>query len=606
MLKKNRLQKKYQNKLTFRYLTIATVFLIVIQLIISSIQNCRQYNQEAERLRERIAGKIDFLSLVTPNAFLRSDTETLQNLARSINQDNDLVYSAFIDQNQNIIAYSIKPDLIANKQLRDRQQSLELTSDLLATINTNSTITEISQPVNIGDRNLGTIKLAYSTLNLQQKLQILSLLDLAYAVLVSFLFATLTWIIFNRQILAPLKKIQHLSKELASGNLDERITLSRKDEIGELADALNTMAAQFQHTLKNLEQVMDEVLIAEKAKGKFLGKMSHELKTPLNGIIGFTQLMQQESNTTLEQLENLDIIEKNSLHLLKLINDVLEITKIESGKSSLNLSKFDLYQLLSSIEHMFRFKAQEKNIQLLFEIHSDVPQYIENDEDKLKQVLVNLLDNSLKFTNRGKVILAVKKKTNPLQNSTQSLYFKISDTGQGISPKDIDRLFVTFAQTENGITTTDGMGLGLPMSKQFIQLMGGEISLKSELSKGTTVRFSIPLTEVDVTDLNFPQSYCFEANSSDIDALDSVESQFFYNPGLSYDLTRNKLAAMPSEWLVELQESTTKVDNDAIMAILERIPNQDQDLKQALIDLIENFRYDSILELTDNALSQKK
>ena len=603
MLKKHQLSRKYRNKLTVRYLAIATVFLIVTQLIISGIQNRSQYNKEVNRLSKEIATKSDFLSLVARSAFLRSDTATLQNLANTINQDRNFVYSVFLDRDQNIITYNLKQDLITDRQLLESLKSQVLTSDLIAEINADSAINEISQPVNIGDRNLGTIKLGYSTLNLRQELKILSLIDFAYAILVSFLFATLTWIIFNRQILAPLKKIQHLAKELATGNLDQRITLSRQDEIGELGEALNAMASQFQYTLKNLEKVMDEVLIAERAKGKFLGKMSHELKTPLNGIIGFTQLMQQESNTTIEQLESLDIIEKNSLHLLGLINDVLEITKIESGKSSLNLSKFDLYQLLSSIEQMMRFKAQDKNIQLLFKIDPDIPRYIENDEDKLKQIIVHLIDNSIKFTSQGKVSLTVKKKQNPQQDSVCSLYFKISDTGKGISAKNIDELFVTFAQRENGVTPSDGMGLGLPMSKQLIQLMGGEISIKSEIDRGTIVRFSIPLTEVDVTDLNFPQSSCFEPASTEID---SVESQFFYNPGLSYELTKNKLATMPSEWLLELQDSTVKVDNDAIFAVLERIPNQDQELKQALIDLIDNFRYDSILELTDNALSQKQ
>lgn len=454
----------------------------------------------------------------------------------------------------------------------------------------------------MGNRNLGEVRLAYSVLNLKRELNILSLLDFAYAILVSILFATLTLIIFNNQILLPLKKIKQLAKEFAVGNLEQRITLERQDEIGELGDALNSMASQFQYTISNLEKVMDEALIAEKAKSRFLGKMSHELKTPLNGIIGFTQLMQQDSGTTTDQIESLNIIEQNSLHLLGLINDVLEITKIETGKTSLNISKFEFYNFLKSLEQMFSFKAQEKNINLVFNIDDTVPKYLENDEDKLRQVIANLLDNSIKFTKQGSVSLTVKHKTDESNNSTHNLYFKIKDTGRGISPEEIDNLFVAFAQTESGSKTSEGMGLGLPMSRQLIQLMGGEIAIKSEVNQGTVIRFSIPITEIDVTDLNLPPSYDSEFESLE---ADSMESQFFYDSGSSYDLTRKKLTVMPQEWLLELQDSTIKVDNDLIFAVLERIPNQDQDLKKALMDLIDNFRYDSILELTDDALSKK-
>lgn len=251
---------------------------------------------------------------------------------------------------------------------------------------------------------------------------------------------------------------------------------------------------------------------------------------------------------------------------------------------------------------MFSFKAREKKLALKFNVKSNVPQYIENDEDKLRQIIVNLLENSLKFTKHGEVTLTVKHKVKESDTTTSILYFKISDTGQGISPEKIDNLFVVFAQTENGIARSEGMGLGLPISRQLIQLMGGEISIKSKVDRGTVVRFSIPITKVEITDFNLSPSHESNSKSSD---TDSLESQFFYNRGSSYDLTKKKLAIMPSEWLLELQESTIKVDNDLIFAVLERIPNQDRDLKQALMDLIDNFRYDAILELTDDALSKK-
>jgi signal transduction histidine kinase len=611
MLKKQQLQKKYQhisqkyqNKIAFRYLSIAIIFLMVIQLLISGIENKFVYQHEIERVVQVVETDADFFSIIARDAFLRYDRITLEKLANSINEKRDVIYSSFLDRNGQIIAYEIKPKYLAERQLSLQNNSATTPQDLIERIKRDRKVTEISRVVKNGDRIIGEIKLAYSVGQIQQEIKILSLLDLGYATLISILFATLTLIIFNQQILHPLKKIKQLAKEFATGNLEPRVNLQRKDEIGELGDALNSMASQFQYTLSNLEKVMDEALIAEKAKTKFLGKMSHELRTPLNGIIGFTQLMQQEQTNTTEGLESLNIIESNALHLLDLINDVLELTKIEAGKSSLNISKFNFYHFLESLKQMFSFKAQEKNIELIFEIEETVPHHIENDRDKIRQIIANILENSIKFTDRGRVTMTVKKKQNESHQNGHNLYFKIADTGKGIASEEIDNVFVAFAQTESRGKAAEGMGLGLPMSKQLLQLMGGDISIKSEVERGTVIRFSIPLTEVDVTDLNFPPSPSTNWEIESLDA-DSIESKFFYDRTSSYDLSKKKLAIMPSEWLLELQESTIKVDNDLIFSILEKIPNQDQDLKQALIDLVENFKYDSILELTDDALSKK-
>ena len=332
-----------------------------------------------------------------------------------------------------------------------------------------------------------------------------------------------------------------------------------------------------------------------------MAKMSHELRTPLNGIIGFTQIMKQEPNTTLEQLENLDVIEQNSLHLLNLINDVLEITRIESGKSSVNYNSFNLYKLLQSLEQMFDFKAKDKKIKLSFKISSSVPEYVETDEDKLRQIIFNLLDNSIKFTHQGAVSLTLKYKPDKERDFLHNLYFKIADTGVGISSAEIDNLFVAFAKTETGENSGQGMGLGLPMSRQLVQLLGGDISIKSEVKQGTIIRFFIPVTEADMSEISFQGYYATDSQSIGGDSLDS---QFFCQPSSSYDLAEKKINNMPREWLLKLQDATVKVDNDIILELLQAIPDDAPGLRQAMIDLVENFRYDSILELIEKALAQ--
>ncbi len=459
---------------------------------------------------------------------------------------------------------------------------------------------ELSQPIQIEDYYAGEIRIGYSLESANKELIKSSFYNIYSSVLITVLFIVLTIIIFNKQILNPIQKLQQLAEAVASGKLDSKVDIGGKDELATLSSALNTMTLQIKHTLNDLEKAIDNALIAEKAKTKFIAKMSHELRTPLNGIIGFTQIMQQEF-TNKEQQDNLAVIEKNSLHLLDLINSILEVSHIESGKTYVNLKPFNLYEILKSIEQMFTFKAKQKQIKLSFKIDKKVPQFIESDAEKLRQILFNLLDNSIKFTDTGKVTLTVKYKSDEHNDFLYNLYFKVDDTGRGISSSEIDNLFVAFAQTDTGERSGQGMGLGLPMTRQLVQLMGGDVSIKSEVNQGTVVRFFIPVREADMSKISLQGFY--DTDSQSLEG-DSLESQFFYQPSSSYDLAQEILNSMPQEWLLQLQDATTKVDNEIILELLKEIPEDYQVLHQSISDLIDNFRYDSILELVEEALNK--
>jgi two-component system, sensor histidine kinase and response regulator len=229
--------------------------------------------------------------------------------------------------------------------------------------------------------------------------------------------------------------------------------------------------------------------------------MSHELRTPLNAILGFAQLMDRDPRLTGDLRDNLVTIRQSGEHLLALINDVLQVSKIEAGQTALELRAFDLTRLLADVESMFRLRATQKGLQLLVEDAPDVPQYIQADEGKLRQVLINLLSNAVKFTDEGGVTVRVRCEEQDTE--TPVLKFEVEDTGCGIPPDEIDDLFDPFVQSVNRSQVEayqEGTGLGLTISQHFVELMGGTIGLESQVGRGTLFRFAVPVEKAEAPD----------------------------------------------------------------------------------------------------------
>jgi PAS domain S-box-containing protein len=240
---------------------------------------------------------------------------------------------------------------------------------------------------------------------------------------------------------------------------------------------------------------------ANQSKSQFLSNMSHELRTPLNAIIGFTQILQRDSSLKPDQQEYINIINRSGEHLLGLINSVLEMSKIESGRMSLEENDFDLSHLLATVESMFRFKARDQGIHLNIECANQVPCYLHADEGKLRQVLINLLGNAIKFTTSGHVTVRLTSQERPtLEKSTApstSLWIEVEDTGPGIAPEELELLFQAFRQTETGRQSQQGTGLGLSISRRFVELMGGQLQVQSTVGKGTIFSFQVAVARLE-------------------------------------------------------------------------------------------------------------
>jgi len=383
--------------------------------------------------------------------------------------------------------------------------------------------------------------------------------------LVALLVAIILGVFTARWITQPILKLNQAAKSLSKGQWEQEaeIDSSRQDELGELAQSFSTMATQLQAAFKTLEQRVSErtveltqsnlqlaiakekAEVANQAKSAFIANMSHELRTPLNAILGFSHLLNQAPELTPEHRDSIRIINQNGEHLLSLINNVLDLSKIEAGRTTLNPQNFDLWNLLDQTEDMFRLRAETQGLQLLLELAPDVPRYLYTDLLKLRQVLINLLNNALKFTTEGSVTLRVTTKLSlvnshlslvnghslcvnnqandqqPAANNQQqttddqglitkekqprtndkgqmtndkqpiTIQFEVEDTGSGIATEELEQLFQAFSQTQTGKDTQEGTGLGLAISRKFVRLMGGEIKVNSQVGVGSSFIFDI-------------------------------------------------------------------------------------------------------------------
>jgi PAS domain S-box-containing protein len=277
-------------------------------------------------------------------------------------------------------------------------------------------------------------------------------------------------------------------------------------------DFVVTDISILKQTEEQLQKAMAAAKVANQAKSQFLSHMSHELRSPLNVILGFTQLIIRNTELSPQQQTYLDTINRSGEHLLMLINDVLEMSKIEAGRIVFTENDFDLYALLEVLKSMFQPKADSKGLQLFFNWDANLPQYIRSDESKLRQVLMNLLGNAIKFTRKGSVTLragvshrdlekTIREESIVLQTSPLTLFFEVEDTGPGILTAERDRLFEPFMQTDVGRQSQEGTGLGLAISRKFVQIMGGEISVESQIDVGSCFRFTIAIHKAEPTRL---------------------------------------------------------------------------------------------------------
>ena len=271
--------------------------------------------------------------------------------------------------------------------------------------------------------------------------------------------------------------------------VDDHLLLNRIRLYQRLRERERSLAATID-TLRHNEQALAAARVvaesANRAKSLFLSNMSHELRTPLNAILGFAQIMERDPALSETHRRGLATINRSGRHLLSLINDVLEIARIEAGRTTVQNEAFNLDATLAPVEEMIRIRAKAKGLALTVERHGELPSHVMGDAHHLQQVLINLLGNAVKYTEAGSIALR-------LTAIDDTVRFEVADTGPGIAQDDQEKIFQAFYQTQLGIAKGEGTGLGLTISREYVRLLGGALTVQSEPAKGSVFRFTLPL-----------------------------------------------------------------------------------------------------------------
>lgn len=518
---KQELQISLGAKVSFA-MTSLVLFSIVIATTISLYRNQKSFRQKLEQEAQVL---LTTLTISTADSFYFGNVELVKDIIEELSIQETVLCSRAYQQQGRIIAntenhqqheFSLVADPWGVKVLQSQNIIFAWQADRLVA----------GKSVMVGNEVLGAITVELSTASLEQQLAV----ERNQSLLLGIIIALVTSIIafyWSRSVTEPLKQMITATQYMASGGLDHQIVVKSNDELAVLAKTFNFMTTELNKTVKDLEfradalnsseilasnkalelrktlnQLEQAKVIAEranKAKSVFLSNMSHELRTPLNGILGYAQILKRDRNLTQKQRNGLKIIYESGNHLLTLINDILDLSRIEARRLELYPTKLHCQSFFAGIGDIICLQALEKDVLFECVLSQDLPDGIEADEKRLRQVLLNLLGNAIKFTDHGQVTLKVNPiKSKASKNSShQTLRVEVIDTGVGISPQQLRKIFQPFEQVGDMIKREAGTGLGLAISMKLVTLMGGQIGVTSKVDQGSTFWFDVTFPVVE-------------------------------------------------------------------------------------------------------------
>lgn len=338
---------------------------------------------------------------------------------------------------------------------------------------------------------LGKVWLVFSEERLHASLTKIIYDGMLYAFIAISIGAIVALLVTNA-LTKRLKKLVRVAESVKRGEQNQRVRLKSDDELGQLAEAFDSMLESLEIKQKNLEQTQAAAKAANQAKSEFLANMSHEIRTPINTMVGMADVL-ADTPLTDEQSNFVKIFQRAGENLTGLVNDILDLSKIEAGELKIKNECFSIRELLNDLEMLCKESAARKNLSLKFDVAADIPSCIVGDKDRVRQILMNFISNALKFTEQGSVEVIALKSSQP---RGEVVHFAVTDTGIGIPNDKKDLLFERFQQVDSSSSRkVGGTGLGLAISKKLVELMGGEIGFESRYPVGSKFFFNLPLKE---------------------------------------------------------------------------------------------------------------
>jgi signal transduction histidine kinase len=477
------------------------VFVSVFSILGFSITRIR--NQYAHEMESQAFLLLDALEISIGDALYRLDVDYMSDLMEALGIREEILSSGRIYNSEGHVlvdsqsltgSYSLDQDGFGRSLLESSEEIIQWGDEELL----------MGRALTAGNQVLGAISVGLPTASLNRKVLRMHNTGLLVGVFMA-IAGGLLGLVLARSVTIPLKAIVRTTRDVSEGDLGQGVEINAGIEFSQLADSFNHMIEQVRHSrdeletrvherTADLESALEDAKRANKAKSDFLAHMSHELRTPLNHIIGFTELVHEERVGKLNetQTEYLSDALDSSHHLLSLINDVLDLSKIEAGRLELLPGDVDPASLIETCVRMTREQAMTKNIEIRLQLQT-IPARIEADERKVTQTLLNLLDNALKFTTDGGEI-TVTAHTH-WNGHGPELWIEVNDSGSGLEQEDLERIFRPFEQAGGiGGRHHPGTGLGLALSREFIELHGGRLWASSEGTQaGSTFTIALPV-----------------------------------------------------------------------------------------------------------------